>query len=664
MANYKSLKTTINANVKRNGNQEITGQILNSVLNAMVDTLGTGYSFAGVATPATNPGTPDAKVFYIANGKGTYTHFGELEVTEDDVVVLYWDSLWHKESTGIAREANLTNLEKEVATKQNALTDTDGGYGQRVAELERQGIASEEKLTELESDINGKQSETIVNENVPWNTQGFSKKINISAFKGQKIIVKTSSINIDPSYIFNLYLMTGESSTDIVETKQLHVGETMEVELSFEIDYIWLFNSYSLIDGYNLDVEIYTKKEDGIVDDINTINNELNTIKESIVTSNSLNVVQAENQIKVSNKNIKGNTIIITFEPLGVNKLWQIRSVEIYDSSDNLLVKSTTDTDSVGPYHVGAVNNADGDNIGTAISNFTGGCHGYNGDLTGTATASSSVVVNSLGSIVDVVVTNRIQGYNTRKEDGTGREILVEEVHYIFENKVDGFKVNNYIKALEEVTINLYYGMQIAFARQYVKFNSGEVGKWKEQSLNASYDGNSLDSVAGKSNTGLIQEMYVLDRGLGHFGLVPSDIPKVFQSGKIYYNLIRQNVSLEADDTLFFEGGYIFNYVGSPIILGGYYDYQNGRVNSFIPRGTLQTKRYRINIFMTGENMPYNINIYLSSSTDSSGIITTYTNITRDSSNEIELTDAVKYIWLFNSVNSTGRINYTITDVE
>lgn len=153
MANYKSLKTTINANVKRNGKQEITGQILNSVLTAMVDTLGTGYSFAGVATPATNPGTPDAKVFYIANGKGTYTHFGELEVTEDDVVVLCWDSLWHKESTGIAREANLTNLEKEVATKQNALTDTDGGYGQRVAKLEKEGIASQEKLSELSAEV-------------------------------------------------------------------------------------------------------------------------------------------------------------------------------------------------------------------------------------------------------------------------------------------------------------------------------------------------------------------------------------------------------------------------------------------------------------------------------------------------------------------------------
>ena len=116
MSNYNSLKSTIDANIKQNGNQEITGQILNSVLNQMVTTLGAGYQFAGVATldPATDPGTPDAKVFYIANGKGTYTNFGGVNVTEDDVVVLYWDSSWHKVSTGIASNAKLTELVSDV----------------------------------------------------------------------------------------------------------------------------------------------------------------------------------------------------------------------------------------------------------------------------------------------------------------------------------------------------------------------------------------------------------------------------------------------------------------------------------------------------------------------------------------------------------------------
>ena len=137
MANYDILKTSVSDVIKTNGKKEITGALLQQTLMAMINSLGSGYQFAGVATPATNPGTPDAKVFYIANGKGSYTHFGELEVTEDDVVVLYWDTLWHKVSTGISREEKLTNLGKEIATKQNALTDTDGGYGQRVAELEK-----------------------------------------------------------------------------------------------------------------------------------------------------------------------------------------------------------------------------------------------------------------------------------------------------------------------------------------------------------------------------------------------------------------------------------------------------------------------------------------------------------------------------------------------
>ena len=114
MSNYNTLKATINADIKQNGNQEITGSVLNSVLNQMVNILGTGYQFAGIATPATNPGTPDAKVFYIANGKGTYTNFGGLEVTEDEVVILYWDTEWHKVSTGIASQEKLNELESNV----------------------------------------------------------------------------------------------------------------------------------------------------------------------------------------------------------------------------------------------------------------------------------------------------------------------------------------------------------------------------------------------------------------------------------------------------------------------------------------------------------------------------------------------------------------------
>ena len=133
MSNYNSLKTTIDANIKQNGRQEITGQILNSVLNQMVNILGTGYQFAGVATTATNPGSSDAKVFYIANGKGTYEKFGGIEVTEDEVVVLYYDTEWHKVATGIASNEKLTELSDEIGNYFNS--DTQDWQYKRSVEI-------------------------------------------------------------------------------------------------------------------------------------------------------------------------------------------------------------------------------------------------------------------------------------------------------------------------------------------------------------------------------------------------------------------------------------------------------------------------------------------------------------------------------------------------
>ena len=83
MANYSSLISAINVAIKQNGNQEITGPVLNSVLNAMVSSLGNGWQFGGVVTPASNPGSPDAKLFYLAWTPGTYTGFGNKVLEEN-----------------------------------------------------------------------------------------------------------------------------------------------------------------------------------------------------------------------------------------------------------------------------------------------------------------------------------------------------------------------------------------------------------------------------------------------------------------------------------------------------------------------------------------------------------------------------------------------------
>lgn len=104
MANYSDLIQTINDNIKANGNQEITGPVLNAVLQAMVTALGEGYQFMGVATPTTNPGTPDGRVFYLALTEGTYTNFGSTVLEKGMIGVFRYDTAWHYDTYKLGSE--------------------------------------------------------------------------------------------------------------------------------------------------------------------------------------------------------------------------------------------------------------------------------------------------------------------------------------------------------------------------------------------------------------------------------------------------------------------------------------------------------------------------------------------------------------------------------
>lgn len=70
------LKAAVSTVIKTNGNQEITGSVLQSTLNSIIDQVGSNATFKGVATPSTNPGTPDAPVFYLVTQPGVYANFG------------------------------------------------------------------------------------------------------------------------------------------------------------------------------------------------------------------------------------------------------------------------------------------------------------------------------------------------------------------------------------------------------------------------------------------------------------------------------------------------------------------------------------------------------------------------------------------------------------
>lgn len=132
MGNYEQLKQAIANAIKTNGNQEITGAIMQNVLNTIVSTVGANRTFVGIANKNTNPGTPDGNVFYIAYTAGNYVNFqygtANLTVNPGELAILYNEKInWGKfvigmSSDGVIAIANTTN--QINATGRYAYTDT------------------------------------------------------------------------------------------------------------------------------------------------------------------------------------------------------------------------------------------------------------------------------------------------------------------------------------------------------------------------------------------------------------------------------------------------------------------------------------------------------------------------------------------------------------
>ena len=150
MSSFSALKTAIQAAIKQNGNNAITGDILQEILLSIVSTLGdsainnletglqtesqtrgnddaalsqaieneatargnqdtqlgnlitgiknnidNGYVYAGIATPSTTP--VSGRVFYVATQAGTYTNLGNTAVKPGISIMKYNGSAWSNE---------------------------------------------------------------------------------------------------------------------------------------------------------------------------------------------------------------------------------------------------------------------------------------------------------------------------------------------------------------------------------------------------------------------------------------------------------------------------------------------------------------------------------------------------------------------------------------
>lgn len=86
MGNYEQLKESIAEVIKTNGNEEITGIVMQNALKSIISSIGVNETFAGIAKPTTNPGTPDANIFYIADTPGNYVNFNNIRIKKLSII--------------------------------------------------------------------------------------------------------------------------------------------------------------------------------------------------------------------------------------------------------------------------------------------------------------------------------------------------------------------------------------------------------------------------------------------------------------------------------------------------------------------------------------------------------------------------------------------------
>ena len=131
MGNFDTTKVVIKNAIKENNNQEITGSVLQNVLIDMLNSIGVGYIFGGIATPTTEPETgTNAPVYYIANEVGTYVNFDNIVVNKNEFAFLINgnDKKWKKTFINVPIAATVKALEDKIPVVQSSSSGNTKNY--------------------------------------------------------------------------------------------------------------------------------------------------------------------------------------------------------------------------------------------------------------------------------------------------------------------------------------------------------------------------------------------------------------------------------------------------------------------------------------------------------------------------------------------------------
>ncbi|WP_430108744.1 hypothetical protein [Paenibacillus sp. B1-33] len=298
-------------------------------------------------------------------------------------------------------------------------------------------------------------------------------------------------------------------------------------------------------------------------------------------------VLKNGSSLKIAHKYNSGNDMWIMFDHAGANHLygmkeWRLSPNANKDTNADLARPSVIlwpdISDWIGPYIVGANQNGNGKG-----QDFTGGNHNYDGGENSSTTGRTvryKVWVDgkelqdgivATGNKIKIEVVNRIQGFNTKEQDGSGREILQETVTY----EVEGGKVQVHldILPLEEITIYRYYGLQSVNGawNNEVRYYAGTTevarsagSKYSDSGTKSQHPDVDIYLVSSAVQDGSQHQLLVtLDRnyGFGQLHYLAEDQPIVFTQdyGKSYFlQVYNKSAVLKKGGTASWQGSYHF----------------------------------------------------------------------------------------------------------
>lgn len=270
----------------------------------------------------------------------------------------------------------------------------------------------------------------------------------------------------------------------------------------------------------------------------------------------------------------ENDKIIVDMKKRGGNNLFEFNQFRKCDADKNISdITNTTGTLIIGnstdwfaPFQVGATNNADGD---SQTVTFTGGNHQYNNAGSGSTPtaytenlkfyADDKEIDTALGycHTLKICWNNKIQAWNTKKSDGSGRYVL-NEYHTLTISNDGKINVSTDVVALEDVNIKTWYGYQ--FSEMNTVFTNGVrfIGS-ANRVLNTSSSANSnskkCDSIIAYSNNTKLEMELDSTYGDGDRKLYDGNLGG-FRSGNKCYFYIVDNGEFAEGSMISIRGSY------------------------------------------------------------------------------------------------------------